>query len=473
MEEWKKDARRDVVITDIDALVPKDHLLRKIEQVMDYDWLYERLDTYYNHEVGRPGTDPVVLIKMVLLQHIYGIPSLRQTHQRIQDTVSYRWFLGYGLLDNIPHFATVSYAFCKRFPPELAEEIFEHILNKAINNKMIDPSVVFIDGTHIKASANKKKYQKEQVKKAAKIYEEQLRKEVNAEREALGKKPIEDADDDNDTPGGGTAEKTVSTTDPDSGMFVKGAHERQFAYEAHTACDRHGMVLDVEITAGNIHDSVAWDNVYDKVTERFQDAKFIVMDAGYKTPWIAKKILDDSRIPILPYTRRGYKEGQFKQWDYEYDIVTDSFTCPRGETLRHTTTDRDGKRIYRSTPSICRNCPCREKCGANEKGQKVLQTHIWQEYLDIVEALRKTERGKELYAKRKETIERVFADAKEKHAMRYTQHRGLARVSSWVRLKFAAMNLKKMAVWCWNNSIFQTLLLIFRQHYERTPIFAA
>ncbi len=470
MEEWKKDARRDVVITDIDALVPEDHLLRKIEKVMDYDWIYERLDPYYNHDVGRPGTDPVVLIKMVLLQHLYGIPSLRQTHQRIQDTVSYRWFLGYGLLDNIPHFATVSYAFCKRFPPELAEEIFEHILNKAINNKMVDPSVVFIDGTHIKASANKKKYQKEQVKKAAKVYEEQLREEVNAEREALGKKRIED--DDDDDPSGGTVEKTVSTTDPDSGMFVKGEHERQFAYEAHTACDRHGMVLDVEITAGNIHDSVAWDSVYDKVTRRFQDAEFIVMDAGYKTPWIAKKILDDSRIPILPYTNKGYKKDRFKPWEYEYDVVTDSFICPRGETLRHTTTDKEGKRIYRSTPAICRNCPCRERCGANEKGQKVLQTHIWQEYLDLVEALRKTERGKELYAKRKETIERVFADAKEKHAMRYTQHRGLARVSNWVRLKFAAMNLKKMAKWGWDSSAFSLLFRLFAPEYERIQVFA-
>ena len=472
MEDWKKDARREVVMTDIDALVPKDHLLRKIERVMDYDWLYERLDPYYNHDVGRPGTDPVVLIKMVLIQHLFGIPSLRQTYREIEVNLAYRWFLGYGLLENIPHFATVSYAFCKRFPPELAEEIFEHILNKAINNRMVEPSVVFIDGTHIKASANKKKFQKEQVKKAAKIYEEQLRAEVNVERETLGKDPIED-DSDDDEPGGGTVEKTVSTTDPDCGMFVKGEHERQFAYEAHTACDRHGMVLGVEVTAGNVNDSVAWDSVYDKVTERFEEAQFIVMDAGYKTPWIAKKILDDSRIPILPYTRKGYKEGQFRPWEYEYDVVTDSYTCPRGERLRHTTTDRDGKRIYRSTPSVCRSCPCREKCGANEKGQKVLQTHIWQEYLDIVEALRKTERGKELYTKRKETIERVFADVKEKHAMRYTQHRGLARVSSWVRLKFAAMNLKKMAVWSWDNSIFAFFTGLFCPKYERIQVFAS
>ena len=345
MENWRKDARHEPIIVDVEALVPKEHLLRKIEKVMDYEWLYERLEPYYCHDNGRPGTDPVVLIKMVLIQHLFGIPSLRQTYQRIQDTLSYRWFLGYGLLDHIPHFATVSYAFCQRFPDELTSEIFEHILNKALNNRMLDTSAIFIDGTHIKASANKKKFQKEQVAKAAKVYSGQLRREVNEERERLGKKPIEDDDDENQGGGGSqeTAEKTVSTTDPDCGMFVKGEHERQFAYEAHTACDKHGFVLGVEVTSGNVSDSVAWDAVYDKVTDRFPEVKFVTMDAGYKTPWIAKKVIEDSRIPILPYTRYKGKKDTFKPWDFTYNVVNDSFVCPGGHELRHTTTSKDGK----------------------------------------------------------------------------------------------------------------------------------
>ena len=201
-------------MVDIDQMVPADHMLRKIEKIMDYDWLYERLSPYYCHDNGRPGTDPVVPIKVVLLQHLYGIPSLRQTQERVNDTVSYRWFLGYSLLDKIPHFATASYAFCQRFPAELPAEIFSHILNKAINNRA--------------------------------LYSE-------------------------------------------CGMFVKGEHERQFAYEAHTACDKKGLVLAVEVTAGNVNNSVAWDAVYDTVTERFPEATHIVMDAGDKTPWIMKR----------------------------------------------------------------------------------------------------------------------------------------------------------------------------------------
>ena len=73
MENWKKDKRREVVITDLDALVPADHLLRKIEKIMDYDWLYARLTPYYIEGKGRPGIDPVVLVKMVLIQHLFDM----------------------------------------------------------------------------------------------------------------------------------------------------------------------------------------------------------------------------------------------------------------------------------------------------------------------------------------------------------------------------------------------------------------
>ena len=90
-----------------------------------------------------------------------------------------------------------------------------------------------------------------------------------------------------------------------------------------------------------------------------------------------------------------------------------------------------------------------------------------------MEAIRKTERGKRIYAQRKETIERVFADAKEKHAMRYTHHRGLAAVTRWVRLKYAAMNLKKLANWSWNNSLLREIIAIILPCNAKTPVFTS
>ena len=71
----------------------------------------------------------------------------------------------------------------------------------------------------------------------------------------------------------------------------------------------------------------------------------------------------------------------------------------------------------------------------------------------MAEDARHTPEYRELYKLRQEKIERVFADAKEKHGMRYTQYRGLAQVTNWVKLKFVAMNLKKLAMWKWKASL--------------------
>jgi len=471
MIEQQKDNRREAMIVDIDQLVPREHLVRKIEKVMDYEWLYERLEPYYCADNGRPGTDPVVLIKMVLLQHLFGIPSLRQTWREIEVNTAYRWFLGYSLLDNIPHFATVSYAFCKRFPAELGEEVFGHVLNKAINNRMVDPSIIFIDGTQIKASANKKKSQKEQVAKVAKAYDEQLRREINADRETHGKKPIEDENDD-DNEGGGLVEKTVSTTDPDCGIFRKGEHKVEFAYEAHTMCEKHGIVLDVEVTAGNVHDSLVFDPLYNRVRQKFETA-VVAADSAYKTPWITKRIIDDGKIPSMPYTRSpGIKDGYYRPWEYKYDIVNDNYICPMGQVLKYGTTDRYGKKVYRSQSKICQACSARCRCTANAKCQKTIERHIWQEYIEIADQIRRTDLGKETYAMRSQTIERVFADAKEKHAMRYTHYRGLPKVTNWVRFKYAAMNLKKMAVWSWDRHFFRYIFAIFPLPNMINPVLA-
>ena len=174
------------------------------------------------------------------------------------------------------------------------------------------------------------------------------------------------------------------------------------------------------------------------------------------------------------FLRAHYFHSYRTTYPFAYNTTEDdTYTCPMGGVLRHTTTNREGKQIYRSNPKHCADCPHKAKCGANEKGQKILQRHIWQKELDLVEAIRKTDWAKEIYGMRKQTIERVFGDAKEKHAMRYTQHRSLPRVTNWVRLRFAAMNLKKLATWAWNTSCFSRTFLRFPNIMQRTSAFVA
>lgn len=72
-----KEERTQLEFVSIEALVQKDHLLRKMDEAVDFTKIYEFVDDLYCPENGRPSTDPVVLFKMTLIQHFYGIPSLQ------------------------------------------------------------------------------------------------------------------------------------------------------------------------------------------------------------------------------------------------------------------------------------------------------------------------------------------------------------------------------------------------------------
>ena len=483
-------------IVDTESLVPAEHLLRKIDAAVDFNKVYDMVEPLYCADNGRPSIDPVVLFKMVLIQHLYGLTSLRRTAEEVSLNVAYRWFLGYRLQEETPHFSTVSYNFRHRFTTETVDQIFGWILAEIAEAGYLSPGAVFVDGTHIKANANIKKVVKEEVPVAAKRYAKELMDEVNADREAHGKKPFaDDEDDDSDPPAppkkkrDNTSRKklkkrkkeakkkvvTKSTTDSDCGLFVKGDHKKQLAYEAHTACDIHGYVLEVEVTPGNVHDSVAFDDVYDKVVEKYPQVKTIVADTAYKTPHICKKIFDDGRVLSTAYKRPQTMKGGHEWWKYVYDEYFDCIICPEYQVLKYSTTNRDGYREYKSNPQLCANCPTRHLCTNSADYVKVVQRHIWKDYEEKADDARYTPIYQRLYKARKETIERVFADAKEQHGMRYTRYTGLAQVTNWVKLKFAAMNLKKFAKRKWKDthtSIFHSVILFFSPFYCQNPSLA-
>ena len=446
MIEKAKKERYQVEMVCMDELVPSDHLLRKIDNAINFNKIYEFVEDLYCHNNGRPSVDPVVLFKMVMIQHLFGIPSLRKTADEVRLNIAYRWFLGYSINEQTPHFSTISYNFKHRFTDETIEKVFYWILSEIETAGYLSPESVFVDGTHIKANANIKKAVKKAVPKAAKIYEEQLMKEINEDREKHDKKPF-----DGNNP---TKEKVIneSITDPESGVFHKGEHKKCFAYTAQTACDKNGYIMDVTVNPGNVHDSVAFDGLYDRLVERHSEIKAVVMDSGYKTPWICKKVIDDRRTPVLPYKRPMGGKGFYRPREYVYDEYYDCVLCPQNKILKYSTTNREGYKEFKSKGYICRNCPNLSKCTNNAKCEKTVVKHIWDEYLDMAEEIRCTFKYEALYEKRKETIERVFADAKEKHSMRYTLYRGLTQVTNWVRLKFATMNLKKYALRIWGEN---------------------
>lgn len=174
----------------LDELVKKDHLLRKINKYIDFDFIYDLVEDKYCSDNGRPSVDPVILFKMSLLQALYGIRSERQLVEEIHHNMAYRWFLGYGIKDKIPCHSIFSMNRKRRFKDTyIYDQIFNKIVEQAINLGLIEGNIFYTDSTHIKANASLSKFENQEVIKTE-VEDKDFLNRVNDKRQSQGKKPL-------------------------------------------------------------------------------------------------------------------------------------------------------------------------------------------------------------------------------------------------------------------------------------------
>ena len=416
------EARHQIAFHALEDLVPEQHLLRKIDRHIDFSFIYDLVEDVYCLDNGRPSIDPVTLIKIPIIQYLFGIPSMRQTIQEIQVNVAYRWFLGLSFTDAVPHFSTFGKNYKRRFEgTNIAEQIFSQILIQCFEAGVVDSKDIFIDGTHVKACANGRKYTNEEILIQAKWLADEMMEAVQKDREMHGKKPLKNTEKESST-----KSQKISPNDPEAGWFHKGDHKQVFAYNIQTACDRNGWVLGYSVHSGNTHDTQAFPSLFDKIIS-FDPAR-IIADAGYKTPTIAQFLLSQAITPVFPYTRPRRKP---ENRDIVYDEYYDCYLDENNTVYHYTTTNRKGYREYRAS--------------GEERSKRVITRHVWQEALETCEEIRHSDGMRELYQERKQSVERLFGTAKEHHGFRYTHLVGKALMEFKAGLTFACLNMKKLA----------------------------
>lgn len=446
------------IMETLDTLVPQDHIVRRLEHCIDWKFIYPKVSHLYS-PFGRPSIDPVILFKMLCINIVFGYNSMRRTCREIETNFAYRWFLGISMDESVPNYSTWSQNYIRRFgESKIFSELFDHILEHIYTLGFLDLETVFGDSTHQKANANKNKYQDVEIKKVKKAYEDELLEETNKDRANHGKKPLksiqekelqfdEVTGEEIEVEVGKTVHIKQSKTDPESGNFHKGEKQKCFAYSHQTFCDRHGYVISHTTVAGNIHDSNSFFEAYQKLKmmDSENEIENLCLDAGYLTPAICRQIIKDDKKLFIPYKRPMTKKGFFKKYEYVYNKESDHYICPNDKVLKYSTTNKSGYREYKSNPCDCETCPFLDKCTKSKNHQKVVTRHVWEDYKEEANALRHTPEWKEIYPKRKETIERVFADSKELHNLRYTRLRGLKKNEQQASLIFAFHNLIKLA----------------------------
>lgn len=422
-----KNIQSEILMTTMEEIVPKDSLFRKIDKYIDFTFIYDKVKDLYCENNGRPSIDPIVLFKIIFIQALDGIKSMRQTCKKLKVDAEYRWFIGIPFGQDTPHFSTFSKNYERRFKDsDIFEEIFVEIVNQAIKYNLVDGTTFYTDSTHKKANANKNKYEDEIVKNI-KERRKWLEEEINEERKKQGKKPFEYKDE--------TEEKhiKVSTTDKESGYYHRDNKEKGFMYLDHrTVDDKCNIIVDAYVTKGNVHDSGPFIKRAEYIKNKFGfEIKKYAVDSGYLTLDIKKYFIDNKIFGVFGYRRFGTSESRKEKSKYEYNKELDIYVeKSTGEVLKYSgLIDKNGYKTYRNLDKT-----------------KVVRRHIHEEWNEYFRENRLSKEGKELYQRRKEHVERSFADSKQNHGYRYAMYKGVKKNQHYTWLICAAQNMKNIAI---------------------------
>ena len=417
----------EILMTTMEELVPEDSLFRKIDKYIDFTFIYDLVKDKYCEDNGRPSVDPVVLFKLVFIQTIDGLKSMRQTCKKIQVDAEYRWFLGIPFGKETPHFSTFSKNYERRFKGStIFEDIFTNIVKQAIKYNLIDGTTFYTDSTHKKANANKNKYTDNiltEVKKRRKWLEE----EINEERIRNGEKTFEYKDE--------IEEKHIkeSTTDRESGYYHRDNKEKGFMYLDHRTVDHKcNIIVDCYITKGNVHDSIPYIYRMEYIRNKYGfNIKRCAVDSGYDTLEIRRYYHLNNIFGVIGYRRYGTSESRQEKKKYEYKEEQDVYIEKEtGEVLEYTKhIDKLGYKIY-----------------ANLDKSKKIRRHIEEALKEEMRKRRLSLEGKELYNNRCQKIERSFADSKKNHGYRYAMYKGIEKNQNYTWLICAAQNMKTIAI---------------------------
>lgn len=428
----------------LDQLVPAGHLLRKIERAIDFTFIHDLTAPLYCADNGRPPLDPTCMFKALFVGYLFGVRSERQLVREIEVNVAYRWFLRLRLTDKVFDASTLSQNRRRRYQDEtIAQGIFDRIVEQAIRAGLVDGTVLYTDSTHLKANANKNRFDLAVVAKSRADYWEALDAAIDEDRAEHGKKPLKEKERQP-----AEKESKVSRTDAEAGYMVRDGKPKGFFYLDHRTVDAaHAIITDTHTTAV-VHDSTVYLGRLDRQVKRFDfHVAAVGLDAGYATPGIARGLEERQIRGVTGYRNpTPPKPGMMRKSAFAYAAQHDGYRCPQGQLLTYATTDRNGYRHYKSNPAICRDCPLLASCTSNAKAVRTIIRHVWHDARERNDANRLTAWGKAIYRRRKETVERSFADAKQLHGHRYARFRSLVKVHVQCLLATAAQNIKKIAL---------------------------
>lgn len=425
-------------------LIPDDHILKRVDRILDLSWLHDLVSGCYCQDNGRPSIDPESALRLMLAGFFEGIVQDRRLMRRAQTDLAFRWFAGYRLDEALPDRSSLTRV-RQRWGEALFHAVFKRTVAQCMQVGLVNTDTVHIDATLIRADVSWDSITTRHVDDV-----------LDANREE------NDVPDDEMPPEGTRGRPSVATakpkkfssTDPDATMATScQQYHLEPTYKQHTAVeDSNGIIVDVAVTTGEASEGKHLLEQLDRVEATIErPVKTVTCDAGYAhgTNYAALEARNiDAVIPPQNTTARKKGTQHIPSRRFKYDACKDRVKCPAGKTLHRTQTRTAGNAvIYRTRACDCQTCPLRPRCIS--PNAKVRTIRIGEGFAALLRARRRKEKGwdestRQTYSRHRWRVEGVHGRAKTHHGLRRAAQRGLANVRIQAYLTAAVMNLKSL-----------------------------
>jgi transposase len=426
--------------------IPADHLLRKIDKVLDLGWLRAELAPFYSH-TGRPSVDPELMIRMLIVGYCYSIRSERRLCREVELNLAYRWFCRLGLEDAVPDHSMFSVNRHGRFRESATfRRLFETVVRACMAAGLVGGEGFAVDASVIEADASRFN----RVTGGTAIDwtdEQQARRPVAEYLAAL----------DSETPpiNPERAPKAISPSDPCAAWTTRGRFKAAFAYSFNCLIDlKEAVIVDVAATPTRISQEVdATETMLERTEDRFGlKPRRIAADVAYGTGemlgWLVKRGIDP-HIPVWEQSEIG-QEGRFSRNDFHFDAGNDLYVCPNGKELRSTGRIHDGTTLrYRAKKNDCTACPLKPLCTLSP--MRSVNRDVNEGARDHARSLMGSDAYRQSVRERKK-IEHRFAETKTTLGLTRLRLRGLTGATDEFLLAAIVQNLKRLAKTLWTGS---------------------
>ena len=387
-------------------LIPDDHVLVRVDGVLNLSWLREEVSDCYCLDDGRPGVDPEVAVRLMLAGLLTGVVHDRKLMREAQVNIAIRWFLGYGLHEKLPHHSSLT-RIRQRWGEERFRKVFKRTVEACLTAKIATAEVVHIDASLIRANVSWDSLAERHVEDV--LSENQTDEEAEVERKGRQSGKY----------------KKLCTTDPDATMATNARNRRlEPCYKQHAAVDdKVGVILDVEVTTGQTNEGEMIEPQVDEVEATTGiDIKTVTADAGYAYAKVYGALERRGIDALIPAKAEPIK-SRVPLRRFRYDAKHDVLKCPRGRILRPARPIKHGRFFY-SKAKDCARCPLKGDCLSKGRVNKAVV--IGDDYPALLRARRRREQwsaeDRRLYQRHRWRSEGFHGEAKTWH--------GLARASA-------------------------------------------